>query len=246
MLGYDRPCMDYPLLTSFRKGWERQQVPLAPAAAMSGLALPASMAFNLYTALPALVAPVALRPVLFSFLSYLLILRPASLLSVQWLRVQDGMLQYKPLHWKGKCFSSDEAPVMQVPVGNMPFVISAVSRLLSARMPGAAGTVWRFRGESAPSTPTAEGWFDTAVRVARFPAEHTGYTLYSTRRGGASAAVAAGVPLHKVETLGGWGAGSAAMRQRYLDHGIAGCQHAKFFFEALVGAPVSAHQHFNA
>ena len=120
MLGHPRPCADNPLLASFRKGWARQQVPVEPAPPVAGLALPARMAFAFYTVLPSLTAPAALRPVLFSLLSYLLILRPASLLSVRWLRVSGGMLQYQPLHWKGKLLPQPVAPVLQFPVEGLP------------------------------------------------------------------------------------------------------------------------------
>jgi hypothetical protein len=121
-----------PLLRSFRKGWERQQVSLQPAPAVAGLALPATLAFRFYVALPGAAVRV-LRQLLFCFLSFVLILRPASMLSVQWMRVHDGMLQYKPLHWKGHVVPADKAPVLQFPVAHLPFVSSALEKLLSSR-----------------------------------------------------------------------------------------------------------------
>lgn len=99
LLGYPKPCADNPALSAFRQGWERQQQPLFPEPAVAGLAMPPRLAHALYAALPTCSTITALRPVLISFLSYLLFLRPASLLSVVWMRVTDGMLQYKPLHW---------------------------------------------------------------------------------------------------------------------------------------------------
>lgn len=245
MLGFDRPCADNALLVSFRKGWERQQVTLQPPAPVAGLALPASLAFTFYTALPSAAAPVSLRPLLFSFLCYLLVLRPASLLSVQWMRVVGGMLQYKPLHWKGRRLQPGDAPVLQFPVRTLPFVAPALERLLVACY-GVGQSIWRCRGEPVPTTPTAESWFELACQRARFPAVVGRYTLYSTRRGGASAAAAVGVPLHKLEALGGWTQGSSALRSHYLDHGVPACTHAQFLFSSLVGAAVSPHQLFNS
>jgi hypothetical protein len=204
MLGLPRPCADNPMLTSFRRGWERQQQPIAPLPAVAGLALPPRLAFSLYTALPGLSA---LRRVLFCCLCYCLMLRPASLLSVQWLRMSQGFLQYIPLHWNNKRLQPDKAPVLQFPVSRLPFLAAAVARF--SAQSGAARPFWQLLGDSSsPTTVEAEAWFASACDAARFSAADRGYTLYSTRRGGASAAAAVGVPLHKVEAFGGWGVGS--------------------------------------
>lgn len=245
MLGFDKPCVDNDMLASFRKGWERQQVSLQPAPAVAGLALPAALAFKLYLALPGAAAPQVLRQLLFCFLSFVLVLRPASLLSVQWMRVRDGMLQYKPLHWKGRVMCADAAPVLQFPVRHLPFVSSALEKLLSSRY-GVGDSIWRLRGEPAPVTSTAESWFAAACRKAGFPPQAGRYTLYSTRRGGASAAAAVGVQLHKIEALGGWCQGSAALRRSYLDHGVEACPRATHFFSPLVRAAVSPAPLFNS
>jgi hypothetical protein len=244
MLGFDRPCVDNALLTSFRKGWERRQVSLQPAPALAGLALPAALAYRFYAALPGAQLQV-LRELLFCFLSFLLVLRPASMLSVQWMRVADGMLQYKPLHWQGRVMLADEAPVLQFPVGHLPFVSSALTRLLAGRY-GVGSSIWRLRGEALPSTATAESWFTAACRSAGFPHDAGRYTLYSTRRGGASAAATVGVQLHKIEALGGWSQGSAALLRRYLDHGVGACPRATLFFSPLVRAAVSPAPLFNS
>jgi hypothetical protein len=245
MLGLPRPCADNPMLTSFRKGWERQQQPIAPLPAVAGLALPPRLAFSLYTALPSLSAPAALRPVLFCFLCYCLMLRPASLLSVLWLRVSEGFLQYKPLHWKGKRLQPDKAPVLQFPVSRLPFLVAALDRF--SAQSGAARSFWQLVGDSSsPTTVVAEGWFDSACQSARFPNADRGYTLYSTRRGGASAAAAVGVPLHKLEAFGGWGVGSKALRECYLDHAVPADSHARMFFSALVEAVISPGSFFNS
>ena len=98
---------------------------MAPPA-LAGLALPARIVFDLYTLLPSLNTAVAVRPVLFTVLSYLTMLRPASLLSVRGMRVSAGLLQYKPLHWKTRCLTEAEAPVLQVPVVGLSFVHRAV------------------------------------------------------------------------------------------------------------------------
>jgi hypothetical protein len=245
MLGLPRPCADNPMLTSFRRGWERQQQPIDPVPAAAGLALPPRLAFGLYVALPGLSTAAALRPVLFSCLCYCLILRPASLLSVQWLRVSGGFLQYKPLHWKGKRLQPNHAPVLQFPVSGLPFLVSAVSRFNAQS--GASGLFWQLpRDPRAPTTDVADSWFATACTTAGFSGADTEYTLYSTRRGGASAAAAVGVPLHKIEAFGGWGVGSTALRERYIDHAVPADSHARMFFAALVQSVVSPGTFFNS
>jgi hypothetical protein len=209
------------------------------------LALPPRLAFAFYTTLPGLTTAVVLRPVLFSLLSYCLILRPASLLSVQWLRVSEGFVQYKPLHWKGKRMQPDRAPVLQFPVSSLPFLSAAIMRY--SAQSGTAGMFWQLPGEvSSPTTPVAEGWFATACVAAGFSGSDLQYTLYSTRRGGASAAAAVGVPLHKIEAFGGWGAGSQALRQCYIDHAIPADSHAQLFFGALVSSVVAPSPLFNS
>ncbi|GLI59582.1 hypothetical protein VaNZ11_001508, partial [Volvox africanus] len=73
------------------------------------------------------------------------------------------------------------------------------------------------------------------------------HTLYSLRRGGASAARAAGVPLDIIKAFGGWATGSSALREHYLDLGVRGCPYAFGFFSPLAArrvAPV-AGQFFN-
>lgn len=232
------------MLASFRRGWERQQQPIDPLPAEAGLALPPSLAFALYTALPRFTTAASLRPVLFSMLSYLSILRPASLLSVQWMRVSEGM-QYKPLHWKGKRLQPDRAPVLQFPVASLPFVVSALERF--GALSGAAGPFWQLASDpSCPTTTVAEGWFGVAGAAAGFAAADTGYTLYSTRRGGASAAAAVGVPLHKIEAFGGWCPNPKSLRECYIDHAVPASPQARMFFAALVDSVVSQDPMFNS
>lgn len=245
LLGHPKPCADNPALSAFRKGWERQQQPLFTQPAVAGLALPPRLAFALYTALPACRTALALRPVLFSFLAYILFLRPASLLSVVWMRIVDGILQYKPLHWKGGRLQPADAPVLQFPISSLPFLPTAFARFEQLRGP-VGSTFWCLPGESACTTPMAEGWFAAAGVSAGFSAADFGYTLYSTRRGGASAAAAVGVALHSIEARGGWTPGSGALRKRYLDHAVPADAHARMFFAGLVQAAVSPTQFFNS
>jgi hypothetical protein len=194
LLGHPKPCAANPALTAFRKGWERQQQPLVVEPALAGLALPPRLAYALYLARPSCSTVAALRPVLFSVLSYVLILRPASLLSVVWMRVSDNLLQYKPLHWKGARLLPADAPVLQFPVQSLPFLTAALSRFQQLR--GPPGATFR-------------------------------------------------VPLHKVEALGGWTAGSSALRKRYIDHAVPADAHARMFFAALVHSEVASAQLFN-
>jgi hypothetical protein len=154
-------------------------------------------------------------------------------------------LQYKPLHWKGKRLSIDQAPVLQFPVASLPFVVSAVSRF--STLTGSAGFFWQLPGEtSALTTTMAEGCFDSACGAAGFSDVDLQYTLYSTRCGSASAAAAVGVPLHKIEVFGGWGVNSKALRECYLDHAVPADSFARMFFAALVHTAVSPDPLFDA
>jgi hypothetical protein len=157
------------------------------------------------------------------------------------MRVSHNFLQYKPLHWKDARLLPADAPVLQCPVQSMPLLSAALSRFQQLRGPPGA-TFWSLLNEPAHTTPAAEQWFDDAVRLAGVELD---YTLYSCRRGGASAAAAVGVPLHKVEALGGWSADSSALRKRYLDHAVPADAHASMFFASLVHSAVASMQLFN-
>ncbi|EFJ53196.1 hypothetical protein VOLCADRAFT_102804 [Volvox carteri f. nagariensis] len=97
------------------------------------------------------------------------------------------------------------------------------------------------------TTQGAERWFDRVLAQCGLEGLRSVHTLYSLRRGGASAARAAGVPLDIIEAFGGWAAGSSALRENYLDLGVRGCPRAVAFFGPLAArrvAPVMG-QYFN-
>ncbi|EFJ42074.1 hypothetical protein VOLCADRAFT_97804 [Volvox carteri f. nagariensis] len=106
LLGYPKPCAgDNTLLAAFHRGWECLQHSTVPASALV-LAFSAGDAWHLYEQLA--VVPVGSElalPLLFVVLSFCLLLRPDSLLSVTWARVAvvqgEQVVQYKPLNWKG-------------------------------------------------------------------------------------------------------------------------------------------------
>ena len=82
--------------------------------------------------------------------------------------------------------------------------------------------------------PTSQGaaWF-TAVLAEFSPSLLGQLTLYSCRRGGASAARAAGVPMELIELMGGWARGSKALRDSYLDMSVTADAAAMFFFRGM-------------
>ncbi|EFJ40361.1 hypothetical protein VOLCADRAFT_99847 [Volvox carteri f. nagariensis] len=85
LLGNPKPCVgDNTLLAAFRRGWERLQRSTVPASVLV-LAFSAGDAWHLYEQLA--VVPVGSElalPLLFVVLSFCLLLRPDSLLSVTW------------------------------------------------------------------------------------------------------------------------------------------------------------------
>ncbi|GIL59118.1 hypothetical protein Vafri_14039 [Volvox africanus] len=97
------------------------------------------------------------------------------------------------------------------------------------------------------STSGAEQWFRSALSQCGLGRLVELHTLYSLRRGGASAARAAGVPLEVIESFGGWSAGSVALRQHYLDMGVSVSPAARAIFGPLASGRVApfAAQFFN-
>jgi hypothetical protein len=205
LLGFAKPCDgDNVWLAAFRKGWSRLQVSLSTPSSLV-LAFSASDAWHLYERLAAVpLQSDVFLPLLFVVLVFCLFLRPDSLLSVIWARVTllDGepVFQYKPLNWRGRIVSAEQAPVLQFPLCGLPLLRAALERQLAHTPAG----LWPARR----STATAERWFDTVLVQCGLAHLRDIHTLYSLRRGGASAARAAGVPLDVVESFGGWFANS--------------------------------------
>ena len=241
LLSYPKPCgADNPLLANFCKGWERLQVSLEPAKTLV-LAFAADMVWQLYLQLPS-VSGSPLTELLFVVLGFLTFLRPASLLSVDWWCIASHagseVFQYRPVTWKGKVVQPSEAPVLQLPLVGVPLLRGALLAHGHMKDPLWSRTI---------STPTAEGWFNNVLRRHSLAHLADMHTLYSLRRGGASAARAAGVPLEVVESFGGWCAGSRALKEHYLDMGITSSVAGTAFFGALASRQVApfAVQYFN-
>ncbi|EFJ45815.1 hypothetical protein VOLCADRAFT_105830 [Volvox carteri f. nagariensis] len=176
LLGLAKPCDgDNVLLSAFRKGWERLQVSLAPTSSLV-LAFSASDAWRLYDRLPSVpVASDLFVPLLFVVLGFCLFLRPDSLLSVVWARVsvvdEEPVFQYKPLHWKGRITAPELAPVLQFPLGGLPFLRVALLQKLS-RDPA---RLWPER----QTTQGAERWFDRVLAQCGLEGLRSVHTLYS-------------------------------------------------------------------
>lgn len=247
LLGFSKPCADNAPLASFRKGWLRLQVRVdSPVSRV--LAFPAISALAVYNALPSFSGDwFKLRAALFVVLSFCLVLRPDSLLSVKQLSLFGDppavFLRYQPMRWKGQIMRADQTPVMQFPLAGLPLVVAAL-----ARFQGGPGSVWRAPSEDRdPGVANAEAWFHLVVNEL-LPSSMGDHTLYSLRRGGASAARAAGVPMEVLESFGGWCAGSSALRRHYLDFGVGRDAACLRFFEQFVvsGSAPFVGQFFNS
>jgi hypothetical protein len=138
------------------------------------------------------------------------------------------VLWYTPLRYKTSVVPAGQA--RQIDIRRLPQVAAAVARFERLRgVRPAAASWWQLPAETvAPTTPHAEAWFAEACAAVGFPAG--AFTLYSLRRGGASAALAAGAQLPRIEYLGGWAAGSVVLRKTYLDLSFPNDAGAGLFF----------------
>ncbi|GIM03366.1 hypothetical protein Vretimale_8123, partial [Volvox reticuliferus] len=243
LLGLPKPCTnDNLMFAAFRRGWERLQVSLLTRPSLV-LAFSAGDLLSLCDTLSGLpLSAVCFVPVLFVVLGFCTFLRPDSLLSVVWAQVCEveglAVFRYKPLNWKGRIVKPESAPVLQFPLCGLPKL-----RLVLDRHLGHSNQLWPFR----QSTSGAEQWFRSALVHGGLGHLVDLHTLYSLRRGGASAARAVGVPLEVIESFGGWSAGSVALRQHYLDMGVLGSPAARASFGSLAAGRVApfAAQFFN-
>jgi hypothetical protein len=247
ILGFASPCSG-TAFSAFKKGWIRSQQVLVNGREDSAkvLACPAAVALGWYDELAGLEAGSQFMvPLIFSVLSFRLFLRPASVLAiVDATVVQVGdtwVLRFKPESYKTGVASVGTLPVLSLDLTHLPLLRAALQLHLG-----------HIRGKSlwGPGKhPTSQGaaWF--AAVLAEFSPTLLGQlTAYSLRRGGASAARAAGVPLEVIELMGGWAKGSKALRDSYLDMSIAADAAAMFFFEGMIpgvsAAPLFARPFF--
>ena len=182
------------------------------------MACPAAVAQQWYNALAwCNQSDVHLRNLVFCVLAFRLFLRLATILSItqaEVVRVGDNwVFRYKPMSWKTGVASVGTLPVRSLDLSGFPLLRVALQQLLVG-VP-LAGCMWGSRGAT---TGEAAGWF-TSVLATVTPAVLGQLTLYSCRRGGASAARAAGVPMDVIEVAGGWAMGSTALRRHYLCNG---------------------------
>jgi hypothetical protein len=244
LVGFAKPALGSEL-ARFRAGWARSVVELMPLNVLADHrkvpCIPASVVKAVYDTLDCLpVGSQALEDALYVVLAFRLFLRPATLVSIWWSQVTSlaGRVTLRILarDWKdasGSLNRSARLPV--VDLTDLPCLADAVSAAVAA-----SGGTCLF---SFTSVEAAGRAFLRAVgRVD--PALADSLTQYSCRRGGASAARAAGVPLDVIEGVGGWSANSTAMRQHYLDRSVPGCPDALFFFQALL--PGSGTAQFGA
>jgi hypothetical protein len=244
LVGYPKPALGSEL-TRFRAGWSRSLVLLAPVNPLSDPTkvpcIPASVVKTLYLSLDHLSqGSQEWEDALYVVLAFRVFLRPSTLVSIWWSEVLNLpgriTLRFLARDWKdasGKLNRSARMPV--VDLTELPALGVAVaaavaatggSRLFTFDTVESAGHAFR----------RAVGRVDSALAAS--------LTQYSCRRGGASAARAAGVPLDVIEGVGGWAANSTAMRQHYLDRSVPGCPDALFFFKALL--PGSGTAQFGA
>jgi hypothetical protein len=209
LLGFPKPAVDFPPLHRFRVGWQRLQQPVGPAAPLQ-LAMRASSAVALARHLSAEMSLPRLRPLLFVVLGFLTMLRPDSLLSVLDADIvahgPQSLWAYRPARWKGKLLAPGALPVLQVVVSAVPGLLTGLRRyrqLWGAAWVGCGPptSFWQLpHDRTVPHTPVAEAWFSQVMYDWLPGLAHT-HTLYSLRRGSASAAFAIGVPCEKIEFL---------------------------------------------
>ncbi len=232
LLGFPKPCVGMPF-DAFKRGWVRsQQVLVQEDSDSTILACPAAVALAWYRGLDGLSANnTLLKQVLFCVLAFRLFIRPASLLAIvnPVVICVDGKwtFRYKPEEYKTRKTTVGSLPVMSLDLTPFPLLREALQRYLRG-LRGKA--LW---GPGKVTTSQAAGWF-TAVLAEFSPGVMGQLTLYSCRRGGASAARAAGVPLYLIELMGGWARGSVALRSRYFDMSVAADEAAMFWFEGMV------------
>lgn len=247
-IGFPKPAVGVPL-ASFLRGWQRQQFFIAPLPSEGQLkAMPAAFAQTMLDRVPLLESVVALRAALFFLLSFVTMLRPDSLLSCLLIQGQGGVLTYAPLRFKTAGPVKGQA--RQVDISRLPFLAAGIGRFerlkgdsSSSSSSGGSVSWWQLPGEQPPTTSHAEGWFSSASRGALIPPS---FTLYSLRRGAASTALAVGVPLARIEFMGGWAEGSSALRRHYLDHSFPNNGAAQLFFGWLLSGALPVAVHANA
>jgi hypothetical protein len=244
MVGFEKPALG-PELARFRAGWARSLVELEPLDVLAGgrkvPCIPASVVKQLYDSLDTLpVSSQAWEDALYVVLAFRLFLRPATWVSVWWSEVTTlgsrVTLRFLARDWKdasGRLNRSARMPV--VDLTDLPCLGDAVA---SAVLANSGTRLFSFDSVAA----AGQGFIRAVSRVDGTLAAVL--TQYSCRRGGASAARAAGVPLDVIEGVGGWSANSTAMRQHYLDRSVPGCPDALFFFRALL--PGSGAAQFGA
>lgn len=252
--GHPKPAADYAPLQRFRQGWQRLQQPLAPAAPLQ-LAMRASTALSLALCLSGSLTLQHLRPLLFSVILFATMLRPDSLLSVvnAKLTVANSgttyLWAYQPTRWKGKLLQPSALPTFQL-VLSAPGLAAGLVKYhqlhASAWGSRTPPSLWCLPSDSSsPTTRTAEVWFE-AVVARHLPPQPLRHTIYSMRRGSASAAFAIGVRAEKIEYMGGWSINSAAFRRHYLDMSVVADSAARTFFGWLLdnSVPVVTQQFF--
>jgi hypothetical protein len=232
LLGHPKPCCGM-MFDSFKRGWVKSQVLLCdPEDSSRVLACPASVAWAWYQALEGISEHSPwLRPLLFCCLAFRLFVRPATLLSVvdaEVIKLGDTWrFRYRPESYKTRTTTVGRLPVMDLDLTAYPLLLNAL-QLYMGQITGS-----RMWGPSMTTTAHAAASF-TAV-LARFTPDVVGQlTLYSCRRGGASAARAVGVSTEAIELMGGWARGSEAMRRSYLDMSVPADAYAHMWFGCLL------------
>jgi hypothetical protein len=232
LLGHPKPCVGL-MFDSFKRGWVKSQVVLVEMEDITKvLACPAKIACAWYQALEGITQDSPwLLPLLFCCLSFRLFVRPATLLSVvdaEVIKLGDTwLLRYRPESYKTRSTTVGRLPVMDLDLTAYPLLLNA----LQLYMGNVSGS--RMWGPELTTTAQAASVF-TAV-LAQFTPEVMGQlTLYSCRRGGASAARAVGVSTEAIELMGGWSRGSEAMRRSYLDMSVPADASAHMWFGCLL------------
>jgi hypothetical protein len=255
-LGHAPPA-DCELVRQARMGWRRLTHAEPGAQRVRTLPLPASIALRALretAAVPMVGDPRALalqmRPLLFVALSFAILLRAGSGVSLTRLDVavvggDERGVRVLPSVIKGGQTAPQKPLPKSLPTAHVAALADAIMRYRTltgmawtrarATPPAAASrtSFWLLPGEdlSGSESTIANRWLREALDRLSVAAPSGGkYTSHSMRKGGASAAFAAGLSLAAICALGDWLPGSPVPMKHYIDLTVVVCTAAKYFF----------------
>lgn len=235
LFGFLGPTRDDPLLRRLRRGWQNSQR-LAPGVIKwVRTPLPALVVERLcgLCGAPSDASNLAALFVIFLFVT-MLHSDSAIRLRLADIRWDPPFLQYRPPRVKGAILPLHGRDFLQIDLSDVG-VLARFFDQLDWTEP--RRRLWASADFHGPPEPPAT-LFSRALALVEFaPPTGERWSPHSTRAGAVSAAAAIGVPLERIEVLGGWAPNSVTLRRVYIDFGIPADASAHRFF-AWLRAPV--------